>query len=131
VVHALDVLDAEPARPALVGERRIQEAIRHHDLPIIQGGQNHLGHELRARRREQERLGLGRQRNGGVLQQRPHPLSGLCPTGLTHAKSIGTKRLTEHPGLCRFSGSIDAFKGDEQAAHQRGEPSSGSSFTES
>ena len=32
LVHPLDVVDPEPARAALVGQRRIQEAVRHHDL---------------------------------------------------------------------------------------------------
>ncbi len=117
VVHPLDILDPKPTRAALVGERRVEKPVRHHHLPLGQCRQDHLRHELRPRRRKQKCLGLRRQLDRRVLQQLPHPLARRRPAGLAHSQRFVAKRLAQQPRLRGLTGSIDALKGDEEAAH--------------
>ena len=56
-VQRPDLLDAELAPAALVGERGVDEAVEQHGLARVEQRLELLGHELRARRGVQQRLG--------------------------------------------------------------------------
>src|SRR5438093_2509585 len=81
-VQGEHAVDAEPARDSLVRARRIEVAIADDVSAPLQCGLDHLRDELRAGRREECRLGPGRDL-GPAEDELADPLPDLGPAGLT------------------------------------------------
>ena len=72
----------EPAPAALVGERRVDEAVEQHGLAAVEQRPELLGDELRPRRGVQQRLGARIDVERRVGDELPDPLGQLDPAGL-------------------------------------------------
>ena len=82
-------LDAEAARDALVGERRVEVAVADDVRAPLERGPDHLGHELGAGGREERRLGPRRDLVAAE-DELAHALAELRPAGLA-------RRTTSRP----------------------------------
>ena len=112
------VLDPQPAGAALVGEGGVEEAVGDHHAALGQRGEDHLAHQLGPGGGEQQCLGLGGQRDGGVLQDGAHQLPGLGAAGLADTHGVIAQRAGQQLGLGGLAGAVDSLEGDEQAAHR-------------
>jgi hypothetical protein len=118
-VDALDLVDPEAAGSSLVGERGVEKAVRDHDPPLREGRADHPGHELGTGGREQQRLRLGAERGGGVLEDLAHALANVGAARLAHPERLVAERVAEQPRLGGLAGAVDALEGHKQAAHAR------------
>ena len=95
VVDLAHRLDPQPAPDALVGQRGVDEAVEQHPRPRGQRGLDALGHELRAGRGVEQRLGARVDGERRVLDQRADALGELDPAGLAqqhHVAPVGAQR---------------------------------------
>src|SRR2546430_6720167 len=107
-VQLQDALDTEPARDTLISQRGVEVAVADDDRPALERRADHLLDELRARRREQRRLGPRRDPVRGQ-EQLAHPLAELCPARLPrrhHVPAGGPNRLGEQLGLSRLPRAV-------------------------
>ena len=88
-------LDPEPARDALVGERRVDVAVADDPRAALERRPDHALGELGARGREQRRLGPGRHL-GPVEQQLADPLAERRAAGLAHRDDLVPLRRAAH-----------------------------------
>ena len=116
-VHLEDLVDAEPARLALIGERGVEEAVGHHDSPVGQRRSDHLSAELRARRGEEQGLGVGPDLHGRILEELAHPLPHRRAARLADGHGHIPERVAEHPGLGRLARAVDSLECHEEPAH--------------
>ena len=106
----------EPARDALVGERRVEVAVADHVGAAREGRADHLVDELRARRGEER--GLGPRRDvalGRAAASRTRSPSSR-PARLARrddVAAVARERLGEQFGLRRLAGAVDSFERDE------------------
>src|SRR5664280_1726893 len=109
LVDRHDLVDAEPAREALIGERRVEVAVEHEHAARVQLGQQDFVDELGAGGRVQERFGPGRRRHGSVEQELADGLADRRATRLTydsagragraHGQAAGGEALAEQRRL--------------------------------
>ena len=113
--------DAEPARAALVGERRVDVAVADHPRAAQERRADHALGELGTRGREQRRL-RPRRHLGTVEQQLADPLAERRAAGLAHGDDLVTlpgRPLGEQRRLGRLAGAVDAFERHEHSEHLR------------
>ena len=91
-VQRPDLLDAELAPAALVGERRVHEPVEQHRLAGVEQRLELLGHELRAGRRVQQRLGARVDVERRVGDELANPLGQLDPAGLAQHGRVAARR---------------------------------------
>lgn len=103
----------------LIGIRGQEEAIGNDDLTALESRYNLLGHDLGARRHEQERLGTFRHRCSEFEQEPADLIAKGRPSGLPdHEMPVvpRDKCITEKPNLSRFPDSFDPLEDDQRAA---------------
>src|SRR3954452_23004429 len=118
-VEAADLLDAELAARALVGERGVDEAVEQHPLPPLEQRLELLGHELGARSGVQQRLRARVDVERRVLDEHADALGELGPAGLAEHEQL-PPAFGQHPrqpgdqgGL---PGAVEPLDGDEPSA---------------
>ena len=113
-----DLLDAELASGALVGERGVDEAVEQHERAVGEQRREALVHELRARGRVEQRLGAGGDVERGVLDERADALGELDAAGLAQQRDRQPARLDllgERAGERALARAVEALDGDESA----------------
>ncbi len=118
-VDLAHLLDAEAARDALVGERGVDVAVEQHEPAVFQQRQQALVHELRARRRVEQRLGPRRDLERRILDELADPLGGLDAARLAQqldGSSARADRVGERARERRLAGAVDALDRDQTAA---------------
>ena len=103
-VDLAHLLDAEPARGALVGERGVDVAVEQHDRALGEQRQQALLDELRARGGVEQRLGARRDAQRRVLDERADPLGDLDTAGLAQQLDAQAARAQR---LARARASVD------------------------
>src|SRR5438105_7894406 len=104
-VQLQHAVDSEPTRDPLVGERRVDVAVADDVGPALERGLDHAGDELRARGREERRLGPRRQLLP-VQQELAHALAEVGAAGLARRDDVPPlcdERLAEEGGLGRLA----------------------------
>ena len=121
-VDLQDAVDAQPARPPLVGERGVEEAVAHHPAPGRQRRPHDPLHQLGAGGGEEVGLGhqaqlprLARQHDlaHALAQQRPPGLAGA-----RHPQPALLQGVGEQAGLRRLAAAVDALERDEARRYQ-------------
>ena len=111
-IEAQDSIDPEPARDALVGERRVEIPIGDDDRASVERGPDQLRHQLGARGGEQRSLGpAGHLRP--VQEELSDPLAQIGATGLArrhNLPAVGGERLPQELRLRRLPGSVEPFE---------------------
>jgi hypothetical protein len=120
-LEAADQLGVDPAQRALVDAGRIDEAVAHHPLGLIEGRPDGGADVVVARRREQQRLGQGPERLGGARQQHvAHDIGASRSPGLArhhHRDGVRAQAPGQQLGLGRLSRPLAALEGNETSAH--------------
>jgi hypothetical protein len=115
-------LEPQLTARALVGERRVDEAVRDHPGAAPEGRADDLVDDLRPRGGVEQRLGAGADRPGAVREdERTHLLAEGRPArlpALDHLPPLGPKARREPPGLRRLAHAVQAFEGDEHGAER-------------
>jgi len=120
-VHGLlqhtDELLGDPFSRALVGARRVGEAVADHPGPALQRRKNHFAHVLGARGEHEQRFGERVHRLGE--QQRAQLLGQRRPAGLARHDDLvpgGAQALGEPGNMRGLARAVHALEGDEAAA---------------
>ena len=117
-VQLLDNVWAQLAPVALVGHRRIGEAIAHHDLALFERRHNHLAHELSARGLIEQKLGHRVHALQLFVQQKSaHALAYLGATGLVDLYdlvALFSQMRGQTGGLRSLSRTVRSLECDEQ-----------------
>src|SRR6266516_3285040 len=114
-IQLVDLVDAELARVALVGERRVDVQIRDHIVPGVERRRDHALDELGPGRREERGLRPGAHFHP-LQEQAPHLLTERRAAGLpggNDVASVGAERLRQELRLRGLAGPVQAFEGDE------------------
>jgi hypothetical protein len=119
-VHARDLVHPQPARAALVGERRVEVAVGHDDLALLERRPDRLRDELGAGRREQQRLGARADLERRVLQHVAKALADGRAARLAHGHGALAEGVAQELGLGRLARPVHALEGHEQPTHIRG-----------
>ena len=118
-------LDPQPAPDALVGQRGVDEAVEQHPRPRRQRRLDALGHELRAGRGVEQRLGARVDGERRVLDQRADALGELDAAGLAQQRHVapdGAQRVDQRVGQRRLAAAVEALDRDQPPAHGRSLP---------
>ncbi len=116
-VDAGYLIDPHPARRTLVGERRVEEAVRYDDAPVGERRPDHPRHELGPCRREQERFGLGSHQHVRLLDQLSDALADRGAARLANGHRRVAEGLAQKPRLRGLPGAVDSLDRHEQAVH--------------
>ncbi|GCC49462.1 hypothetical protein chiPu_0033995, partial [Chiloscyllium punctatum] len=122
-LHRVDQFGRHLPELALIGARRIEEAVAQHPDALVERRQDHRADVVVARRGKQQRLGLGPEQLAHSGQHevtddlRARRAAGLA--GHDHAQLGGVEPLSELADLGRFARTFAAFKGDEATAQAR------------
>ena len=122
-VDRADLLHPKLPPRTLVGQRGVHEAVQQHQSARVEQGEQPLLHELGARRRVQQRLGLRRDRQCGVLHKLADALRERDAAGLAQQLDGAPARgdLAREPlrerGLAR---AVETLDRDQQAPRHRG-----------
>ena len=117
-VDLVDLVDAEPAGEALIGQRRVHVSVRDDRLPRLERRTDHAAHELGPRGGEQRGLGP-RGHLDSFQEHSAHLLAERSPAGLTRrddVQAVGAESLGQQLCLRRLSGPVQAFEGDEHGS---------------
>ena len=118
-VQRADLLHAEAAPGALVGERGVDEAVEQHPVAGREQRLELLGDELRAGRRVEQRLRARVHFQGGILHERADALGELDAAGLAqHERLLSSRvqRAGERADERRLAGAVEPLDGDQAAA---------------
>src|SRR5262245_35707212 len=110
-------VDAEPARDALIGERRVEVAIADDVRAPLERRLDHLGHELGPRRGEQ-RCFRPRRDLRPVQDDLAHALPELRPARLPRQHDLAPRPLEVLPEKLRLRGSTGAVEALERHEHR-------------
>jgi hypothetical protein len=112
------VSQSQTAARALIGDGRIGEAIRDHDLPSSSAGRIHCSTfwARAANISSSSAVGLS-SRIGRIEQNAPDLLADGVPPGSTLSSTAGLRAQTfgQHAGLGAFAAAVGPFEGDEEA----------------
>ena len=111
------LVDPEPARLALVGERGVEEAVGDHDRARSSAGRITRATSSARAAANSSASASRADLDGGVLQQVAHALADLGAARLAHRERVVAERLAQQPGLGGLPRAVDSLEGDEQAAH--------------
>ena len=115
---------AEAAPAALERDGRVDVPIADHPGAAGQRGSDHVGHQLRAARGEQQGLrARGHVPVAVVEHERPHALAERRPTrlaALDHLVAGGAQTLRQEAGLRRLADAVEALEGDEHRTKAKG-----------
>ena len=107
---------------ALVGEGRVEEAVREDDRSRREGRADHVPHVLRPRGGEEEGLRLGRERDLlGMEEDIADPLGERRAPRLAGEQDLAaarTERLREPRRLGGLADSLAAFEREEEGHHR-------------
>src|SRR5665647_2190395 len=119
-------VDAQSAGEALIGERRVDEAVEDEHAAGAEVGQQHALDELGAGRGVQQGLGPGRQRLGTVKENVADGLAGRGAAGFADHGARGGRRADRQPAggealaekrrLRALAAAVAALKRDQHAA---------------
>ena len=115
-VYLEHLVHPEPPGAALVGQRRVDEAVGDDGRAPLERRPDHLLDQLRARRRVEQRLGPVADAEPGIEQDRADALAGCGAAGLAHRHDLaagGGGGLGQEPGLRGLATSVKALEGDE------------------
>jgi hypothetical protein len=110
-VQRADLGHAQPTSPTLIGQRRVDEAVHDHGRPRGQQRPQPLGHELRPRGREQQRLRAWIDRDARIGDQRPDALREIDAARLAqHGRPQRTGQARDQR---RLPGAVEALDRDQ------------------
>ena len=119
-VKVAHLVDPEPARLALIGQARIEEAVAQHPLPAVERGADRLVDMVGARRGEQQGLGARVPARLVALQQQRADRLGIgAAAGLAgddDRQPAPLERRGERVELGRLARPLPAFEADEPPA---------------
>ena len=114
-VELQNLLDPEPARHALVDERRVHEAIGDHNRSATERRLDHVLDQLRARGRKDAGLGPGRDL-AAVQNDLAQLLAEIRAARLTRGDEFPLLRLQiglEQLDLGRLAATVKTFEGEK------------------
>ena len=115
-VQRADLLHAQPAARALVGERGVDEAVEQDPAAVRQQRLQPLSDELRARGRVEQRLRARAHVELRVLDERADPLRQLDSARLAEDDDVAlAQRIGERADHRRLAGAVDPLDGDQSA----------------
>jgi hypothetical protein len=110
--------DALAPAEALVGERRVGEAVAQHDVAALERRRDHPRDVVAPRGEHEQRFAHAVHR--AVQHELAQLLCEIGAAGLAGAHDAaagGAQRLGGRRDVRRLAGAVDAFEGDESSAH--------------